>query len=83
MSVNPGECRTDVFALCGKKIDDLLQLKTEMNFKRYIGTAPAVRIKLSSMRQKGMDGFVQEQRCCLAKNKILRAYVKRFEDMNM
>lgn len=57
MSVNPGNAGQMYLPYVGKKIDKLLSMKEEMNFKLYWDGACGMD-KIKEFGPKGMDGFV-------------------------
>lgn len=57
MSVNPGNAGQMYLPYVGKKIDKLLQMKEEMDFKIYWDGACG-KDKIEAFAPKGVDGFV-------------------------
>lgn len=82
MSVNPGNAGQMYLPYVGKKIDDLLQLKTEMNFKVYWDGACSAD-KIIKYAPKGMDGFVLGTTLLFGKNKSYGHTLREIRDMNM
>ncbi len=82
MSVNPGNAGQMYLPYVGKKIDDLLQLKTEMNFKVYWDGACSAD-KIIKYAPKGMDGFVMGTTLLFGKNKSYGHTLREIRDMNM
>lgn len=82
MSVNPGNAGQMYLPYVGKKIDDLLQLKTEMNFKVYLDGACSAD-KIIKYAPKGMDGFVLGTTLLFGKNKSYGHTLREIRDMNM
>ena len=82
MSVNPGNAGQMYLPYVGKKIDDLLQLKTEMNFKVYWDGACSAD-KIIKYAPKGMDGFVLGTTLLFGKNKSYVHTLREIRDMNM
>lgn len=81
MSVNPGNAGQMYLPYVGKKIDNLLQLKAEMNFKVYWDGACSAD-KIIQYAPKGMDGFVLGTTLLFGKNKSYGHTLKEIRDMN-
>ncbi len=82
MSVNPGNAGQMYLPYVGKKIDNLLQLKAEMNFKVYWDGACSAD-KIIKYAPKGMDGFVLGTTLLFGKNKSYEHTLREIRDMNM
>ena len=82
MSVNPGNAGQMYLPYVGKKIDNLLQLKAEMNFKVYRDGACSAD-KIIKYAPKGMDGFVLGTTLLFGKNKSYEHTLREIRDMNM
>ena len=82
MSVNPGNAGQMYLPYVGKKIDNLLQLKAEMNFKVYWDGACSAD-KTIKYEPKGMDGFVLGTTLLFGKNKSYEHTLREIRDMNM
>lgn len=81
MSVNPGNAGQMYLPYVGKKIDNLLQLKAEMNFKVYWDGACSAD-KIVKYAPKGMDGFVLGTTLLFGKNKSYGHTLREIRDMN-
>lgn len=75
MSVNPGNAGQMYLPYVGKKIDRLLLLKEEMNFKAYWDGACSAD-KILTFAPKGMDGFVLGTTMLFGKNKPYGEIIK-------
>ena len=82
MSVNPGNAGQMYLPYVGKKIDNLLQLKAEMNFKVYWDGACSAD-KIIKYAPKEMDGFVLGTTLLFGKNKSYEHTLREIRDMNM
>ena len=82
MSVNPWNAGQMYLPYVGKKIDNLLQLKAEMNFKVYWDGACSAD-KIIKYAPKGMDGFVLGTTLLFGKNKSYEHTLREIRDMNM
>ncbi|MBD5538266.1 MAG: ribulose-phosphate 3-epimerase [Lachnospiraceae bacterium] len=82
MSVNPGNAGQMYLPYVGKKIDNLLRLKSEMNFKVYWDGACSAD-KIIQFAPKGMDGFVLGTTLLFGKNKSYGNILKEIRQMWM
>ena len=82
MSVNPGNAGQMYLPYVGKKIDNLLQLKSEMNFKVYWDGACSAD-KIIRFAPKGMDGFVLGTTLLFGKAKSYGDILKEIRQMRM
>ena len=82
MSVNPGNAGQMYLPYVGKKIDNLLQLKSEMNFKVYWDGACSAD-KIIRFAPKGMDGFVLGTTLLFGKTKSYGDILKEIRQMRM
>lgn len=82
MSVNPGNAGQIYLPYVGKKIDNLLQMKAEMNFKVYWDGACSAD-KITLFAPKGVDGFVLGTTLLFGKNKSYADILSEIRHMKM
>ncbi|MCM1215132.1 MAG: ribulose-phosphate 3-epimerase [Lachnospiraceae bacterium] len=82
MSVNPGNAGQMYLPYVGKKIDSLLRLKDEMNFKVYWDGACSAD-KIVCYAPKGMDGFVLGTTLLFGKDKPYQDVLHEIRQMKM
>lgn len=82
MSVNPGNAGQMYLPYVGKKIDNLLQMKAEMNFKVYWDGACSAD-KITLFAPKGVDGFVLGTTLLFGKNKPYGHILREIRNMDI
>ena len=82
MSVNPGNAGQMYLPYVGEKIDNLLRLKDEMNFKVYWDGACSAD-KIIRFAPKGMDGFVLGTTLLFGKDKPYGDILSEIRRMKM
>lgn len=82
MSVNPGNAGQMYLPYVGKKIDNLLHIKGEMNFKVYWDGACSAD-KIVRYAPKGMDGFVLGTTLLFGKSRPYGDILKEIRHMEM
>ena len=75
MSVNPGNAGQMYLPYVGKKIDRLLEMKNEMDFKLYWDGACSAE-KIMEFGPRGMDGFVLGTTLLFGQNKSYDAILQ-------
>lgn len=77
-----GKCRTDVSAVCRKKITKLLALKEDMDFEMYWdGACSAERIL--EFAPKGMKGFVLGTTLLFGKDRPYGEILRDIRDLRL
>lgn len=82
MSVNPGNAGQMYLPYVGKKIDNLLQMKAEMNFKVYWDGACSAD-KITLFAPKGVDGFVLGTTLLFGKKKSYGHILREIRNMDV
>lgn len=82
MSVNPGNAGQMYLPYVGKKIDNLLKIKDEMNFKVYWDGACSAD-KIVRYAPKGIDGFVLGTTLLFGKSKPYGEILREVRNMEI